>query len=78
MPKPNEKIKVLFLSAEAAPLAKVGGLGDVAGALPPALFNLGVDIRLCLPFYGCIDKKKHKAKKVKNILVDIAGRKEKA
>ena len=60
----KSKIKVLFLSAEVAPLAKVGGLGDVAGALPKALAKLGVDIRIYLPFYGLIDQKKYPAKKI--------------
>ena len=54
-----KKINVLFLSAEAAPIAKLGGLGDVAGALPKALASLGIDIRLCLPLYGFIDRKKY-------------------
>ena len=48
-------LKVLFVSAEAAPLAKVGGLGDVAGALPKALKNLGLDVRLVIPRYQAID-----------------------
>lgn len=42
-------MKVLFLAVEAAPLAKVGGLGDVAGELPLALGALGVDVLLALP-----------------------------
>ena len=47
----SEKLKVLFLSSEAVPFAKTGGLADVAGALPAALRRLGVDVRLVLPFY---------------------------
>lgn len=43
--------RVLFVSAEAFPLAKTGGLGDVSAALPAALASLGVDIRLMLPGY---------------------------
>jgi len=50
----NKPLKVFWLSAEVAPLAKVGGLGDVAGSLPKALYKEGVDIRLALPYYGSI------------------------
>lgn len=50
----NKVIRVFWLSAEAAPLAKVGGLGDVAGSLPKELYKQGVDIRLALPYYGSI------------------------
>lgn len=45
------EIKALFLSSEVVPFAKTGGLADVAGALPGALKNLGVDVRVALPFY---------------------------
>ncbi len=48
-------MKVLFLAAEATPWIKVGGLGDVAGALPQALRQRGMDVRLMLPRYGSID-----------------------
>ncbi len=51
-----ELVNVLFLSAELAPLAKVGGLGDVAADLPPALSRLGVDVRMWVPLHASIDR----------------------
>jgi starch synthase len=51
----SEPLKILFLSAEAAPFAKTGGLGDVAGSLPKALKALGHDIRVVMPAYQQIE-----------------------
>ena len=44
-------MKVLFCSSEIGPLVKTGGLADVAGALPLALRELGVEVRLAMPGY---------------------------
>ena len=51
-----EQLKVLFLSPEAVPFAKTGGLADVAGSLPGALKHLGVDIRTVMPLYDMVRK----------------------
>jgi len=59
-----KKIKVLFVAAELNPLAKVGGLADVIGALPKALIKLGIDIRLVIPKYGIVDETKYPLKKI--------------
>ncbi|MGM0414305.1 MAG: glycogen synthase GlgA [Bacillota bacterium] len=46
-----EKKKVLFVTSEAAPFVKTGGLGDVAGSLPAAMREKGHDVRVVLPEY---------------------------
>lgn len=50
-----EKLKILFLSAEVAPFAKTGGLGDVGGSLPKALHEMGHDVRVVMPAYKKIE-----------------------
>ncbi len=45
------KMNIVFIASEAAPLAKTGGLADVAGALPQALSRLGHNVTVILPFY---------------------------
>jgi len=47
-------LKVLFLSPEAVPFAKTGGLADVAGSLPEALKRQGAEVRMVLPLYAMV------------------------
>ena len=50
-------MNILFVAAEAAPFVKVGGLGDVVGALPWALKaqDTTLDIRVVLPLHPPVD-----------------------
>ena len=48
-------MKVLYVASEAVPFAKTGGLADVAGSLPQALQQEGIDVRVILPKFGKID-----------------------
>jgi starch synthase len=47
----SARLRILILSAEVAPFAKTGGLGDVAGALPKALAAMGHEVRVAMPAY---------------------------
>src|SRR5258708_6422970 len=55
-------MRLLFVSPEIFPLSKTGGLGDVSAALPAALTDHGLDVRLMMPGYP---KALAAAKKVK-------------
>ncbi|MCL1842585.1 MAG: glycogen synthase [Defluviitaleaceae bacterium] len=50
-------MKILLVATEVNPYSKAGGLGDVAGSLPKALRDLGVDMRVVLPKYRVIPEK---------------------
>ncbi|MDO8490554.1 MAG: glycogen/starch synthase [Dehalococcoidia bacterium] len=69
-------LKVLFGAAEVSPLAKVGGLADVAGSLPAALRKMGHDVRVVMPGYSTIDRNKYPAKPLKEMAAPFLGRTE--
>jgi starch synthase len=49
-------MRIAHLSAEVSPLAKTGGLGDVVGALPKTLAELGHDVSVWMPYYRQVRK----------------------
>ncbi len=70
-------MKVLFVVWELVPFFQVGGLGDVAKALPKNLFRQGIDVRVILPFYKALKLHKQRKKEVKKIDVIYDGKKQK-
>lgn len=54
----GQELRVLIVASEGVPFAKTGGLADVVGALPLALKELGVDVRILLPYYGAVKQGK--------------------
>jgi starch synthase len=49
-------LSICLVASEVAPLAKAGGLADVAAALAKYLQSIGADVRLFMPFYSSIDR----------------------
>ena len=62
LPNMARPLNILFVSSEVHPFAKTGGLGDVSGALPRALKELGHDVRVILPKYRSVDRAKRAVK----------------
>jgi starch synthase len=57
-------LRILFVSSEAYPLIKTGGLADVSGSLPAALRSLGADVRLLIPGYTAVLNKLHNCQQI--------------
>lgn len=63
-------LSILFVASEAFPYAKESSVGDVASSLPLAMREIGHDIRLMIPKYGCISERKNRIHDI-NRLKDI-------
>jgi starch synthase len=57
-------LEIALVAAEATPYAKVGGLADVAGALPPELERLGARVQLVVPAYRSIERERFDLRRV--------------
>jgi len=69
-------MNVLFVVWELDPFLKLGGLGDTARSFPGAMKNLGVDIRIVLPYYSVV-KMGNNVKTLKGKFpITYAGKKE--
>lgn len=69
-----KSLNILFVASEAFPYAKESGVADVAAGLPLAIRELGHDIRVMIPKYGCISERKnkiHDINRLKNIPVEM-------
>ena len=72
-------LRVLFLTAEFDPYAKVGGLGDYSGSLPKSIKVLGasqnhpIDIRVAIPYHGQFHPRLPLYKKSAEITVDTGN-----
>lgn len=61
-------MNVLFVSSEASPFAKSGGLGDVIGALPKELHKKGINAKVVIPLYKETKDKFMKKLKLLNVI----------
>jgi starch synthase len=66
-------MRVAILSSEVLPFAKTGGLADVAGALPKALRQAGLEATVVLPLYQQIDRKLLSKEIIENVAVQWRG-----
>src|SRR5689334_10666689 len=51
-------LRICFIASEVAPLAKTGGLADVAGALTKYLHKAGHDLRVFMPLHRQVERQR--------------------
>ncbi|PQJ32061.1 glycogen synthase [Nonlabens arenilitoris] len=66
-------MRILHISAECYPVAKVGGLADVVGALPKYLNNSGQQCSVIMPFYDVRFTQNHQFETIYEDTVFVAA-----
>lgn len=67
--------RILYVTSEAVPFIKTGGLADVAGSLPKCFNKEEYDVRVILPKYMCMSEEwKSKMNYVTHFYMDLAWR----
>lgn len=67
-------MKILFAAAEVEPFSKVGGLADVAAALPSRLLEIGHDVRIVAPCHRSSMAAFETATERRTFIVPLPGR----
>lgn len=67
-------MKIIHVSAECYPVAKVGGLADVVGALPKYQNEAGNKASVIMPFYDIAFTQKNKFNNIYEGSIDLAGK----
>lgn len=73
----TRKLRILFVTSEAIPFVKTGGLADVSAELPKVLTEMGHEVRLIMPKYGAVDERKfkvHDILRLKDISIKIGDK----
>lgn len=71
----DRALNIAFATTEFAPLAKTGGLGDVAAALPKALAARGHRVAVIMPLYKHIDPEQLRfSKRLRSLSVPLKGK----
>lgn len=65
--------KVLFVTSEALPYFKSGGLADVSRSLPDALTARGHDVRIFHPYYSFMEPSKYRLRQSHSIDIPWVG-----
>lgn len=70
-------MRILYVTPEASPFIKTGGLADVAGSLPAAMAEEGAEVRVILPLYeGISDEWRSKMRYLMYTFVPLAWRRQ--